>query len=356
MNSSLTLLRRLISTPSSSRSEDATADILFCELARRGYSPQRLHNNVWAIAPGFDSSKPTVLLNSHHDTVKPASGWTFDPFTPTLSPDGSRLYGLGSNDAGASVVCLIDAFTKMSAESLSYNLVIALTAEEEVGGEHGIRALLPHLEPIGITPSMALVGEPTAMQPAIAERGLVVLDCVAHGVAGHAARGEGVNAIYVAMADIDRLLHFRFPRQSSVLGPIGIAVTQINAGTQHNVVPAECRFVVDVRTTDAYSNADTVAMLDHLLESDVKARSTRVQASVISAGHPLVLAALRSGGQPFVSPTTSDMSLMHGLPSLKMGPGHSSRSHKADEYICLSELSSGTRGYIDLLTHLNTLL
>ena len=245
------LLRELIARPSHSRSEEATAGLLFDFLAERGAAPERLHNNVWARAEGFDPARPTLLLNSHHDTVRPAGGYTRDPYTPTV--EGDRLYGLGSNDAGASVVCLTETFLAWRRRPLPFNLVLALSAEEECMGEHGMRALLPALGRI----DMALVGEPTRMQAAVGERGLVVLDCTARGRSGHAARGEGVNALYIALDDIARLRTLRFERCSELLGPVGIAVTQIEAGTQHNIIPDRCRFVVDVRTTDAYTNEET---------------------------------------------------------------------------------------------------
>lgn len=333
----LALLKSLISTPSVSRDESATAAIIFDWLAVRGAAPQRNGNNVWALSEAYDPSRPTLLLNSHHDTVKPAASYTLDPFTP-LEKDG-RLYGLGSNDAGASAVALMQTFIDLRSTPLPFNLLLAITCEEEVGGENGMRAFLPHMRERGIDIDCAIVGEPTGMQAAIAERGLVVLDCVTRGVTGHAARGEGVNAIYKAMADIDRLRNFRFPKESAILGPIGVNITQINAGWQHNAIPDECRWVVDIRTTDAYSNEETVELMrSAVFDSQLTPRSTRVRASVISESHPLVIAAKSLGLSTFISPTTSDMSLMYDFPSLKIGPGDSSRSHRADEYILIDEL------------------
>lgn len=348
MTDSIALLRRLIAAPSPSRDESATADILFEALG--DCSPRRIYNNVWCVNRRFDPSKPTLMLNSHHDTVRPAATWTIDPYTP-VEKDGC-IFGLGSNDAGASVVTLLALFRLWRDRTMPFNLLLALTAEEEVGGEHGMRAFLPHLRGQGIVPDCALVGEPTAMQAAVAERGLLVLDCTAHGVAGHAARNEGVNAIYKAIADIELLRSMTFPEVSPTLGPVKISVTQIEAGTQHNVVPDTCRFVVDVRTTDAYTNEQTVAMIRERIASDVRERSTRVQASVIDASHPLVRAAVATGCATFVSPTTSDMSLMHGLPSLKMGPGDSARSHKADEFVRVDELRSASIAYNQFLENL----
>lgn len=332
------LLQALIATPSTSRDEARTGDLLFAFLADHGAAPERLHNNVWARAEGFDPRRPTLLLNSHHDTVRPAASYTRDPYAPTL--EEGRLYGLGSNDAGASVVSLAETFLTFRTRRLPFNLVVALSAEEECMGEHGMRALLPALGPI----DMALVGEPTGMQAATGERGLVVLDCTAHGRSGHAARGEGVNALYIALDDIARLRTFRFERESQLLGPVGIAVTQIEAGTQHNVVPDTCRFVVDVRTTDAYSNEEVVEQLRAALHSDVVPRSTRIRAAAVGDDHPLVRAARAVGRQTFVSPTTSDRTLMP-FPSLKMGPGESARSHSADEFVLVAEIDEAITVY-----------
>lgn len=332
------LLKRLIATPSLSRDEARTADLIFGYLAERGAAPERLANNVWARAEGFDPARPTLLMNSHHDTVRPAASYTRDPFAPAI--EGDRLYGLGSNDAGASAVSLIQTFLTFRTRELPFNLVLAVSAEEECMGENGMRALLPALGHI----DMALVGEPTGMQAAAGERGLVVLDCTAHGKSGHAARGEGVNALYIALEDIARLRTFRFERESELLGPIGIAVTQIEAGTQHNVVPDTCRFVADVRTTDAYTNEETVEILRAAIRSDAVPRSTRIWASALGAEHPLMRAARAAGRTSYVSPTTSDMALMP-FPSLKMGPGQSSRSHTADEYVLLTEIAEGIAVY-----------
>lgn len=340
----------MIAVPSFSRDEGATAQLIFDHLAEKGAAPVRFRNNVYALSEGFDPSRPTLLLNSHHDTVRPAASYTLDPFSPDIRE--GRLYGLGSNDAGASVAALTNTFLSLRGASLPVNLLLAITAEEEVGGENGMRAFLPHLSEKGISISCAIVGEPTEMQPAIAERGLVVLDCLTEGVTGHAARGEGINAIYRAMADIEALRSFRFPAESDILGPIGLNVTQINAGWQHNAIPDECRWVVDIRTTDAFSNEETVSLLRTAVSphTTLTPRSTRVRASVISRDHPLVSTAVGLGLTPFVSPTTSDMSLMYDFPSLKIGPGRSSRSHSADEYVCLSEIEAALPLYRSLIT------
>ncbi len=293
---------------------------------------------MWARAEGYDPARPTLLLNSHHDTVRPAAGYTRDPFAPTV--EGDRLYGLGSNDAGASLVALTEVFLTLRTRPLPFNLLLALSAEEEVTGAGGLRALLPRLGPI----DMALVGEPTSMQAAVAERGLVVLDCTARGRSGHAARGEGVNALYIALDDIVRLRSLRFERESEVLGPVGITITQIEAGTQHNVVPDTCRFTVDVRTTDAYSNEETVALLRAAIRSEAVPRSTHLSASAVGDRHPLVRAARAAGRRTFVSPTLSDRASMP-FPALKMGPGDSARSHTADEYVLLSQIEEGIDVY-----------
>ena len=312
---------------------------------------RRHHNNVWALSQGFDAKKPTLMLNSHQDTVKPSPNYTRNPFEPTI--EGDHLYGLGSNDAGASLVSLVATFCKnYDTSALPYNLLLALTAEEENMGEEGMRSFLPHLNDEGVKVDMVLVGEPTSMQPAVGERGLVVLDCTAHGKSGHAARNEGENALYKAIADIERLRNFQFEKVSELLGDIKITVTQISAGTQHNIVPDECRFVVDIRTTDAYSNEEVVELLQGAVECDAKPRSTRVRASAIALSHPLVESAVAIGRKPFISPTTSDRATMQGLPALKMGVGESSRSHTADEFVLVSEIEDGIALYQKLLDEL----
>lgn len=350
----LQLLRQLIATPSISREEKAAADIVENYLVDAGIATRRFRNNVWAINRLFSPDLPTLLLNSHIDTVRPALSWTRDPHSPDII-DG-RLYGLGSNDAGASVVSLISLFCSNYERKLPYNLLLAVTAEEEVMGENGMRAFLPFIKEQGISIDMAIVGEPTDMKPAIGERGLLVLDAVTHGVSGHAARDEGVNALYKAIGDINRLRNFIFPIESSTLGPVKISVTQIEAGTQHNVVPDICRWVVDVRTTDVYDNEQTAEMLNAAVESQLTPRSTRVWASLIDDSHPLRQAAEKTSGAPYVSPTTSDMALMHDIPSLKIGPGHSSRSHTADEFILIDELECAPSIYQKILNNLSKTL
>lgn len=341
------LLKQLIATPSHTRDEGTTADLLAAFLEREGVEVERIHNNLIAHSEGFDPTRDTLLLNSHHDTVRPAASYTRDPYAPTI--EGERLYGLGANDAGASLVCLIETFLALRTAPLPFNLMLLISAEEECGGEHGIRACYDHLQDV----EMAIVGEPTSMQAAVAERGLVVLDCVAKGKSGHAARGEGVNALYIALDDIARLRDFRFERESDVLGPIHLTTTMIECGTQHNVVPDECRFVVDIRTTDAYTNEETVEVLRKALQSELTPRSTRIRASVISEEHPLVRAALKAGASTFVSPTTSDRTLMP-FPALKIGPGDSSRSHTADEFVLLGEIEQGIQTYHTIIENLAT--
>ena len=344
---SIALLDRLIATPSVSRDEAATADIIeeFLRCRVKG-EVKRIYNNVYVRTPLWNDNHPTLLMNSHHDTVRPSASYTRNPYE--AAHEEGRIYGLGSNDAGASVVSLIAAYRYLEMEELPFNMLLAISAEEEVMGEHGMRGLLPELGPI----DMALVGEPTGMQAAVGERGLVVMDCTAHGVRGHAARNEGVNALYKAMEDIERIRNYRFEHTSPLLGDIKMTVTQINAGTQHNVVPDECKFVIDIRTTDAYSNEETVKIVQQLLEADAKERSTRVHASAIYSEHPLVKAAIAIGRSTFVSPTTSDMALMHDIPSLKRGVGESARSHGADEYVMESEITEGIKLYIEFLRQL----
>ncbi|MDE6378798.1 MAG: M20/M25/M40 family metallo-hydrolase, partial [Duncaniella sp.] len=278
--------------------------------------------------------------------------YTRDPHSADI--EGDRLYGLGSNDAGASVVSLISVFLELRDKPLPFNLLLAITAEEEVGGEKGMRAFLPAMNDEGIDITCAIVGEPAGMQPAIGERGLVVLDCVTPGVTGHAARGEGINAIYRAMEDIELLRSYEFPSVSPVLGPVSLNVTQISAGWQHNAIPDECKWVTDIRTTDARSNEQVVELLRARVRySTLTPRSTRVKASVIAGTHPLVQACLELGLTPFVSPTTSDMSLMHHFPSLKIGPGESARSHKADEFVLMSEIARAINTYKLIINRLH---
>lgn len=340
---SITLLKELIKTPSFSREEEQTAHIIDDFLTAKGVLTQRKANNIWAFNKFYSPEKPTILLNSHHDTVKPNQGYTRNPFEATVI-DG-KLYGLGSNDAGGPLVSLLAAFLHFYAtEDLRYNLCIAATAEEEVSGKNGIELIIPELGNL----DFALVGEPTLMHLAIAEKGLMVLDCETYGVSGHAARNEGENAIYKAMRDIEWFRSYRFPRESDAFGPIKMSVTMINAGSQHNVVPALCQYVVDIRTTDAYTNEEVLAIIKAHVSSTVTPRSTRLHPSSISKDHPIVQSGRALGRKTYGSPTMSDQALLR-IPSLKIGPGDSARSHSADEFIYLSEIEEGIQLYIAML-------
>lgn len=337
------LLKEMISTPSVSHDEAAVADIVTRFLDDEGFDVKRFGNNICVEAGERDASLPTLLLNSHIDTVRAVEGWVRDPFTPV--EEEGRLYGLGSNDAGASVVSLIAAFIMLSKSRQPYNLVLLLSCEEEISGKGGLSSVTDKIGKI----DFAVVGEPTGMRPAIAEKGLMVLDGEVYGEAGHAARNEGVNAIYKAMEVVDTLRTLRFGKESPMLGPVKISVTQINAGTQHNVVPDLCSLVVDVRTTDAYSNVETLELICAAVpQCKLTPRSTRLNPSGVSVAHPLVQRAQMLGLEPFGSPTLSDQALM-SWPSLKMGPGDSARSHTADEYICLDEIRQAIEYYIRLL-------
>ena len=339
----IALLKEMIRRPSHSGDEGLVADLIEERLREGGVEPKRLHNNIFAYADGYDPERKTLMLNSHIDTVRPAATYTRDPYSP--DEEDGRIYGLGSNDAGASVAALVETFLAWAHKPLPYNLLLAISAEEERSGENGMRALLPTLESV----DMAVVGEPTDMQAAIGERGLVVLDCTAHGTSGHAAHDEAVNAIYVALRDVEKLQNFKFEKVSPLLGDIRISTTMISAGTQHNIIPDTCTFVVDMRTTDAYTNEEIVELIDAALESDVKPRSTRIRASAIAETHPLAVAATNAGRSLFVSRTSSDMSLMP-FPTLKMGIGDTHRSHSADEYVLRSEIIEGVAIYEDYLT------
>lgn len=343
---SLNLLRKLISIPSMSREEENTASEIEQFLQDRGVKTHRTINNVWAYNEHFDPKKPTILLNSHHDTVKPNPGYSRDPFAADII-DG-KLFGLGSNDAGGCLVSLIAVFIHFYKEkNLKYNLCLAATAEEEISGKNGIELILPQLGQL----EFAIVGEPTLMQMAVAERGLMVLDCVAHGRAGHAAREEGENAIYKAMKDINWFKTYEFAKKSALFGPVKMSVTIIEAGSQHNVVPAICNFTVDVRVTDAYRNEEVLKIISQNVDCDVNPRSTRLKPSSISIDHPIVKAGIALGRETYGSPTTSDQALLD-IPSLKMGPGDSARSHMADEYIYVNEIEEGINLYIKLLTEI----
>ena len=346
MYDAIDMLKGMISRPSISREEDVLADYLQSLWQKDGFTVSRKGNNLWIIAPGFEQGKPSLLLNSHIDTVKPVSGWTRDPFTPE-EDENDRLYGLGSNDAGASLVSLYAAFRMLSKKEQPYNLVFLASCQEEISGTEGAESALKDLPPI----RFAVVGEPTQMQPAVAEKGLLVLDCVATGKAGHAARNEGINAITLAMKDIEWLNTWQFPEKSDLLGPVKMTVTIIHAGTQHNVIPDRCEFTVDVRTNEYYSNKDVYEYIKQHLQSEVKARSFRLNSSRLDMQHPFVQRALLLGKEPYGSPTMSDQTFMT-FPSVKIGPGNSNRSHTADEYICLMEIREAIDTYIRLLDNL----
>ena len=342
----LELLKRMISHPSFSREEKTCADLIEQYIEEEGYTPSRIGNNVWILGSNYDSSKPTLLLNSHIDTVKPVDGWDFDPFLPVENE--GKLYGLGSNDAGASVVSLLQVFFLLSKEKQTYNLIFAASAEEEISGNNGMESLLKELPKI----DFAIVGEPTNMQLAVAEKGLMVLDCIARGKAGHAARNEGENAIYKALADIEWFKNYRFPKVSEFLGEVKMSVTQINAGTQHNVIPDKCSFVVDIRSNELYNNADILAVINSNVSCEVTARSTRLSSSATPQNHPVVTKAKEMGMDIFGSPTLSDQALMP-FASVKIGPGQSSRSHTANEYILTDEIQEGIKKYVELLNGLS---
>ena len=340
---SVDLLRKLISIPSLSKEEQQTAAVIEQFLEDRGVKTHRTVNNVWAYNEHFDPKKPTILLNSHHDTVKPNQGYSKDPLAADII-DG-KLFGLGSNDAGGSLVSLIAAFLYFyEKKNLKYNLCLAATAEEEISGKNGIELIIPELGQL----EFAIVGEPTLMDLAIAERGLMVLDCVSQGKAGHAARQEGENAIYKAIKDIEWFRTYEFAKRSSLFGPIKMSVTVIEAGSQHNVVPVVCKFTVDVRVTDAYRNEEVLKIIRQNVNCEVTPRSTRIKSSSISEDHPIVKAGISLGRKTYGSPTTSDQALLD-IPSLKIGPGDSARSHMANEFIYVDEIEQGIDLYIQLI-------
>jgi acetylornithine deacetylase len=345
ISESIELLKAMIEIPSLSREENNVADYLEAKFLSWGLNPTRNGNNLWIRNAKWTEGKPVILLNSHIDTVRPTQGWTHEPFRASV--ENERITGLGSNDAGASVVSLLGTFRYFNNFDLPYNLLFCTSAEEEISGDHGIASILDQLGQI----DLAIVGEPTQMQIAIAEKGLLVLDCEAKGRAGHAARNEGDNAIYKAIKDIQILEAYRFPLESAVLGPVKMTVTQIEAGHQHNVVPDLCRFVVDVRTNEFYSNEEAFKIISGLIQSEVHPRSFRLNSSGIDAGHPLVQRGIEMGLQIYGSPTTSDQAVIP-YPSIKMGPGDSARSHTADEYILISEISNGIATYVKLLEEL----
>lgn len=338
------LLKQLIATPSFSKEEQETALLIEKFLHTRNIATTRISNNIIASNLHFNSTKPTILLNSHHDTVRPNKKYTLNPFEAIIQ-DG-KLFGLGSNDAGGCLVSLIATFLYFhQKENLPFNLILAATAEEEISGNGGVELILPDLPTI----DCAIVGEPTQLQMAVAERGLMVLDCVANGRAGHAAREEGENALYKAINDIDWFKNYVFEKNSELLGSSKFTVTGIETeNKQHNVVPAQCKFMVDVRVNELYSFEELLQIIQANIASEVQARSTRLRSTAIALTHPLVQAGIKLGKSYYGSPTTSDKALM-SFPALKMGPGDSARSHTADEFIYLEEIQDGIETYIDLL-------
>jgi acetylornithine deacetylase len=342
-NKALSLLKQLINTPSFSGQEEGTAAIIASWLDGQGIKAHISNHNVWAVNQHFNPDKPTILLNSHHDTVQPNKGYSHDPFHAHIT-DG-KLYGLGSNDAGSSLVSLLSTFSFFyNKKNLKYNLVVAATAEEENSGALGLNSLLEELP----QPDFAIVGEPTQMQMAIAEKGLLVLDGYAPGIAGHAAHDNTDNAIYKALADIDWIRKYQFPKESPLLGKVKMTVTQIDAGSEHNVVPATCHFVVDIRVNECYKNQEIFDLIQKNTKSEMMARSFNLNPSFINPNHPIVLAGKKWGREIYGSPTLSDQSVL-SCPSLKMGPGDSRRSHQADEFIVIHEIEEGIHLYINIL-------
>jgi len=336
------LLKGLIGIPSVSKEEKNAADFLESFIRKSDIFPHRAGNNLWCICNNFNGEKPTILLNSHIDTVKPAHDWTKDPFSPI--EENGCIYGLGSNDAGASLVSLFEVFKELNHTQQNYNLIYLASCEEEISGKNGISSVLSLLPKI----DLALVGEPTGMQPAIAEKGLMVLDVTTYGKAGHAARNEGDNSIYKALGDIEWFRDYKFEKDSPLLGPVKMTVTQINAGIQHNIIPDRCSFVVDVRSNECYTNEEIFDIIRSSVKSEVAARSFRLNSSRIDSGHPFMKRTLELGRTPFGSPTLSDQALMK-CPSLKMGPGESSRSHTANEYIKEEEIRQAITLYLNIL-------
>ena len=338
----VSLLKELIATPSVSRDETAAADVLVRYLEGYGLKYEREGNNIWTMSPDFNPNRETILLNAHIDTVKPVDSWTRDPFTPTM--EGDTLYGLGSNDCGGGLVSLLQVFRILAGKS-KVNLVFLASCEEEVSGQNGIVLALPRLPHIDV----AIVGEPTGMQPAVAEKGLMVIDMISHGRSGHAARAEGVNAIYEMLDDLQWIRSYQFSKVSPLLGPTLMQVTMVNAGTQHNVVPDKCQAVIDVRTNELYTNEEVFEIIRENVKSEVKARSFRLHSSSIPLNHPLIQKLDEMGKKTFGSPTLSDQALMQ-FPSFKLGPGDSARSHSADEFIRVSEISDSIDTYVKIIS------
>ncbi|TPN82257.1 M20 family metallo-hydrolase [Aquimarina algicola] len=344
-NKAIELLQRLIETPSFSSEEEKTALLIEDWFKQYSIPFERENNNVWAYNKHFDVSKPTVLLNSHHDTVKPNGNYTNDPFQAFV--DDGKLYGLGSNDAGGCLVSLLATFTHFyDQEFLKYNFVIVASAEEESSGPLGLKSVLKHLKNV----EFAIVGEPTLMQLAVAEKGLLVLDVSVKGTASHAAHPNDDNAIYNALDVISWFKEYEFEEESEALGKVKMTVTQINAGKQHNVVPAQCDLVVDIRVNDKYRNIEILDIVKDAMPQNVEVqpRSLHLQSSSIPIDHPVVQSGLALGRTTYGSPTLSDQSVL-SCPSLKLGPGDSTRSHSANEFIYINEIREGIELYIKIL-------
>ena len=343
VNDAVELLMELIATPRASRNETEAADVMEQWMAQWGLNPQREANNLWAVSDNFDEAKQTILLNAHIDTVKPVKTWTRDPYEPEIIND--KLFGIGANDCGGGLVTLFQVFRILKGRKLPFNLIYLASAEEEVSGKDGVERVLPLLPKIDV----AIVGEPTGMQPAIAEKGLMVIDGYTKGVSGHAARNEGVNAIYKALDDLVWLRNYKFRKESPLLGFSKMTVTQVESGTQHNVIPDSLHFVIDVRTNEYYQNEFVFSFLQkHMQNSILKARSFRLHSSSIPTDHPLVKRCVKLGMKPFGSPTLSDQALMP-FPSFKLGPGESSRSHSANEFIRISEIERALDTYLKII-------
>jgi len=344
LNDAIVLLRKLVSLQSFSGEENLRADFLMQYFSELNIKTERIGNNIIVKQANFDAAKPTFMLNSHIDTVQPSKGYTFDPFNPPISD--KQIYGLGSNDAGASVVSLLQTFLYFYPETFPFNLLLVLSAEEENSGENGMRRLVKEL-----SFDFAIIGEPTGIRAAIAERGLLVIDGEAKGKSGHAARNEGINAINIALEDIKTLQSMKFNKISSTMGEVKLTVTQINAGTQHNVVPDSCTFVVDVRPTDCYTNSEIMEKLQSVTKSKLTARSLTNKSSTTPQNHPLMECVNKLGVETYVSPTTSDW-MRIDCPAIKMGPGESERSHQSDEFVFIDELQQGIEGYIRFVENL----
>jgi len=341
----ISLLQHMIRIPSLSKQESEVADKMEGLFHSKNWNPQRIQNNIWVTSKHWKDDKPTCLLNSHIDTVKPADSYTYDPYGGVI--EAGKLIGLGSNDAGASVVSLIAAFNELREKDLPFNIVLLISAEEEISGQNGVELALKQIPDI----DFGIIGEPTNKSLCIAEKGLMVLDGKAFGKSGHAARSNGINAIDKAIADIQLIQTFNFDRTSALLGKTKATVTQIDAGTQHNVIPDQCHYVVDVRTNELYKNQEVVDILNGLIEGELIPRSIRLNSSKMDLNHPVAIAAQSLGMSTIGSPTLSDQALMQ-FPTVKMGPGDSKRSHTADEFIYLEEINDGIQAYIDLLNNI----